>query len=533
MPRLSRTILHLPRNRVFRLTMFGRSGRLVRAAFLILLIVESAVIIRMDYRGAVTKDFVEYFMLSIMWHSLAAPFLLLGGMWTFLRPISNAQKEDLWLTLLRPGDVVLGVMAPPALAAGLVIFGLPIVLSIHGASFHVEEFLQTVWDVLFYKRPISELFVSPTRISGSELVAMMAISTLYLVVMLSFWRVVQEGLIRTGMLRIIVVVRALFAAVLVGVIAFEVELYFLVFAHSGSLFRRVGVIEFTLSTLAFSAVLLPAVAGIVVSLRQYPGRRWFAGVVASIEDDEDWLSSEASALAMSGPTRSRLRSPLGAQQLAFLPGAVFGGLVAAAIAGALFSLVEDRGLVLHDSGFFNDDMYMVPTVLLAGMLGGLLGLHRGKFLSWRRQFLIQPGRVAASIRSTAFVSALSSHVPAMIACMFMTGLDADDLLSNVLPVLLYFLVTFPPIWCLHCFLLCAWRLPQSRRVTTVVAVATILGLTAVLWYPGLDWSMFLVVVLMLMPAGAVFFWVCGGSYWFFQKLFEQERSLGSRQAPGL
>jgi hypothetical protein len=89
MPRLSRTILHLPRNRVFRLTMFGRSGRLVRAAFLILLIVESAVIIRMDYRGAVTKDFVEYFMLSIMWHSLAAPFLLLGGMWTFLRPVAD------------------------------------------------------------------------------------------------------------------------------------------------------------------------------------------------------------------------------------------------------------------------------------------------------------------------------------------------------------------------------------------------------------------------------------------------------------
>src|SRR5690606_12129497 len=161
---------------------------------------------------------------------------------------------------------------------------------------------------------------------------------------------------------------------------------------------------------------------------------------------------------------------------AFLPSAVVSGFAGAVVAMMLLMFVAYRSSVLHYSGNYDEDLYLIPALMLSGLFGGLLALRRGTFLSWRRHFLIQPGRIAASVRATAFVSAISGHLPALLIGLVILGNDFDDIdeWGELLGFLIILLVTLLPVWMLHCVLLCLWRLPRLKRKTTIMVALSAL-----------------------------------------------------------
>jgi hypothetical protein len=519
----------LPHNPVFRLVTHGRSGWVARGAFLTILTAEVAWLLWMGIReldSGGSDAWMEYLLLCMGFHTLFGSLLLIGAMWAYHRPFTNAQKEDLWLTRMRPGQTVLAVMTPPCAGAALVIFGVPLLLVGVLLAFRLDAFLQ--WLLEFLAGGFLESRGGGAiSIMGGWLavIFVVVLFALYLVIFFALWRVLLEGLIRTGTIRIVLAVRGLFIALLSGIIAFQTQYYALAFLDSAG-FVGLADLILPLSTIMIGLVmLLSSFVGAMSCLCQFPGRRWFAGVVTSIQDEQDWLAGEESSLAMMDSNWIRLTSPLGGRQIAFLPSAAVSGFVGAIVASVLLMMVEKRSATLYPSGNYDEDLYIIPAVILSGLLGGFLALRRGTFLSWRRHFLIQPGRIAASVRTTALLSAISCHVPAFLMGMLLLGADFDDIdeWGEILGSLIIILVTLLPIWMLHCVLLCLWRLPGLQRVTTIVMAIAVLAMILVMWYPDMLWSRSLAILVLMPMAGAVLFWINGGSYGLFQKLFDQER----------
>jgi hypothetical protein len=507
----------LPHNPVFRLVTHGRSGWVARAAFLAILAVEVGWLVWMGTRILMSggqESWMEYLFVCIGYHALLGSLLLIAAMWAYNRPFTHAQKEDLWLTSMKPNDTVLAAMAPTCIGATLVILGVPVLLVSILLAFRLDEFLGWLSKLLtggFFSGPDAASLIN---ILGGwlEVIFVIVLFVVYLVIFLALWRVLMEGLIRTGTVRIVLAVRGLFIALVSGAIALQVHSYTLAFLDTAGM---VGLTELLLplSTIMLGlAMLFSSVIGAKACLGQFPGRRWFAGVVTSIEDEHDWLAGEESFLAMKNNRAwHRFRFPLGRKQLAFLPSAVCSGFVGAIVGSLLLFNVEMRSLVLNNSPRYDDELYFIPALILSSLLGGLLALRRGTFVSWRRHFLIEPGRIAASVRTTALV----------FGWVFVgSGLDRW---SDILGFLIWMAVSFLPMWMLHCVLLCLWRLLGLRRLTTMIMLLAVFAMVLVFWYPHMVWSRSLAVLVMMPMAAAALFWLNGGSYWLIQKLFDQQR----------
>jgi hypothetical protein len=517
----------LPRNRVFRFAISGPKGRGSRLAFLAILSIETILLFLYLHRAVTTwggGHTWECLAITVGIHSLAAPFLVIGGMWAYNRLFTRAQKEDMWLTGMKPSEAVFGAIMPPTIGAALVILGVPLLLICCATAFEYKEIWRTIVKYLEHGWifPPGRIWLSRF---WTNLMIVFAVCMLYLCVFPVLWRVLVEGIIRGGSLRITTAVRAFFMTAIALLIVCLAILGSGIYMES----RRRG--------LAWEVILQPALmlqngivlfscvmAGVIVCLCQHPGRRWFADVVEMAgdeEEEEDWLAAERPLLSMDKQGPWRVASPVGMELPAFVPALAFSGLIAAGSSSYLLWNAWQAAAPRVGLARFNEEMSIIPTLFLAALLGGVLALRREGIAAWRWPLPIQSGRIAGTVRAVALVSAVSCHVPALFIGFKLNGAGLDDLEDLIMITVLAF-VTLIPVWLLHCALLCLWRLREMHRTTTIVVSLCIVALGLSLILPDALAARVGAVIAMSAVLGIIMFWVGGGSFWLYQRLYDQE-----------
>jgi len=522
-----RLLSGLPRNPVFRMVMFARSGHSAQFGFLVLLILECLVVIGMGYMGSKGTHGVQYIGISVLVHTIATPLLLIAAVWIFHDQLPVAQKESLVLTLIPPRVAAFGALMPPFLACLAVIVIVPMVIVGAGLVIHFRELIEWSSSML-----LEDGYPKATRgfMGGFGFwlnkLMMLSYILIYVIISLSLTRTLIASTLRSRGMSVFGVLYSLMH----GVWSAAVLGAFLFFYMAAVLSSGRHELPFLTGMILLGSlglfVLVGAVWGCLSSLGQCAARRWFAPVDVPDSYFPDWHDHERPLFG--GPP-----SGGGFGLASLLPGrdmrSIFLRLACAAAVGVIAGVIVDgwslhRNHHLHSPRFPDRDHLIIGSIMFATMVSAIMAFRWGGVRSWSSPPPIRNGRIRMMVLIRAGVLTVIAH-PVLLAILADLLPMRLDHVADLTIAMLVILLTMPPVFIVHCVLCCLWGNRKTSLRTTVSVLAWATLIVVALSLPNTHPGQWLYLAAFLPPAAAIAFWLCGGGDALFQKLFEDRAAV--------